>query len=55
MCAGLIAFQKSLDPDDHPGLSIASTGKLSIVCPHCKATTRFHSDQIERRRVVLTH
>jgi hypothetical protein len=52
-CARLIAFKKSVDPSDRPNLRIAITGKLSVVCPHCKAVTRFHRDQIERRQVVL--
>jgi len=54
-CARLIAFQKSVDPDDHPELRIAITGRPSVICPHCKVATRFRRDQIERRQVVLTH
>jgi hypothetical protein len=54
MCARLIAFQKSVDPGNRPDLRIAVTGKPSVVCPHCKAATRFRRDQIERRQVVLT-
>jgi hypothetical protein len=53
-CARLIAFQKSVDPGDHPNLRIAIIGRPSVVSPHCKATTRFSPDQIERRPVVLT-
>jgi cold shock protein len=53
-CARLIAFQKSADPGYRPNLRIAVTGKPSVVCPHCKAATRFRRDQIERRQVVLT-
>jgi hypothetical protein len=53
-CARLIAFQKSFDPGDHSNLRIAITGKPSVVCPHCKAITRFRRDQIERRLVVLS-
>ena len=53
-CARLIAFKKSVDPVDRPNLRIAITGKPSVVCPHCKAATRFRRDQIERRQVVLT-
>jgi hypothetical protein len=34
--------------------NVAITGKPSVVCPHCKAATRYHRDQIERRQVVLT-
>jgi hypothetical protein len=34
---------------------IAITGQPSVICPFCKATTRFHCDQVERRQVVLTH
>jgi hypothetical protein len=55
ICARLIAFQKSVCPDDHPNLRIAVTGRPSVVCPHCKAAIRFRRDQIERRQVVLTH
>jgi hypothetical protein len=53
-CARLIAFKKSVDPADRPNLRITVTGKPSVVCPHCKAATRFRRDQIERRQVVLT-
>jgi hypothetical protein len=53
-CARLIAFQKSVDPGDHPDLQIAITGKPCVVCPHCKTATRFRRHQIERRQVVLT-
>jgi hypothetical protein len=52
-CARLIAFQKSVDPGNRPNLRIAVTGKPCVVCPHCKAATRFRRDQIERRQVVL--
>jgi uncharacterized Zn-finger protein len=52
-CARLIAFQKSVPPGAHPNLWIAITGKLSVVCPHCKAATRFRGEEIERRQVVL--
>jgi hypothetical protein len=54
MCARLIAFQKSVDQGANPELRIAITGNPSVVCPHCKAATRFRHDQIERRQVVLT-
>ena len=54
-CERLIAFKKSVDPGDRPNLCIAITGKPSVVCPHCKAATRFSRDQIERRQVVLAH
>ncbi len=54
-CERLIAFKKSVDPGDRPNLCIAITGKPSVVCPHCKAATRFSCDQIERRQVVLTN
>jgi hypothetical protein len=53
-CARLIAFQKSFDPGNRPDLQIAVTGRPSVVCPHCKAATRFRRAQIERRQVVLT-
>jgi hypothetical protein len=35
-------------------LSRGPSGKLSVVCPHCKAATRFRGEEIERRQVVLT-
>jgi hypothetical protein len=54
-CARLIAFQKSVDPNDHLELRIEITGKPSVVCPHCKVVIRFRLDQIERRRIVLLH
>jgi len=54
-CARLIAFQKSVDPDDHLELRIEITGKPTVVCPHCKVAIRFRLDQIERRRIVLLH
>jgi cold shock protein len=53
-CGRLIAFEKSADPVDRPELRIAVTGRPSVICPHCKAATRFRRDQIERRQVVLT-
>jgi hypothetical protein len=49
-CARLIAFQKSVDPGNRPDLRIAVAGKPCVVCPHCKAATRFRRDQIERRQ-----
>jgi hypothetical protein len=54
-CARLIAFKKSVDPDGRPNLGIAITGNPSVICPHCKAATRFSRDEIERRQVVLAH
>jgi hypothetical protein len=55
LCAArLIAFQKSVYPGHHPNPCVAMTGKPSVVCPHCKAATRFHRDQIERSQFVLT-
>jgi hypothetical protein len=53
-CARLIAFQESVDPVGRPNLRIAITGRPFVVCPHCKAATRFSRDQIVRRQVVLT-
>jgi hypothetical protein len=53
-CGRLIAFQKSVSQGDDPELRIAITGKPSIDCPHCKITTRFRCDQIERRQVIMT-
>jgi hypothetical protein len=53
-CGRLIAFQKSVSQGDDPALGIAITGNPSIVCPHCKITTRFRRAQIERRQVILT-
>jgi hypothetical protein len=50
----LIAFQESVDPVGRPNLRIAITGRPFVVCPHCKAATRFSRSQIERRQVVLT-
>ena len=52
-CARLIAFQKTRFSCGNPNLRLAVTGKLSVVCPHCKRLVRFHGEQIERRRVVL--
>ncbi len=54
-CARLIAFQKSVDPDNYLELRIVITGKPSVVCLHCKVATRFRLDQIERRQIVLSH
>ena len=54
LCARLIAFQESVDPVGRPNLRIAITGRPSVVCPHCKAATRFSRSQIVRRQVVLT-
>jgi hypothetical protein len=55
LCARLIAFQKSVGQGDNPDLGIAITGNPFVVCPYCKAATRFRHDQIERRQVVLTY
>ena len=52
-CRGLIAFQKSVFPDDNPNLHVKIRGAPSVNCPHCKALVRFGTEQIERKRVVV--
>ena len=53
-CRGLIAFQKSAVDHENPNLRVAIAGTPSVNCPHCMALVRFGTDQIERKRVLVT-
>jgi hypothetical protein len=54
LCGELIAFQKSVFPDDNPNLRVRVVGTPSVDCPHCRALVRFQTDQIERKRVLVS-
>ena len=53
-CRRLIAFQKSEFVGDNPNLRVRVSGAPSVNCPHCMTLVRFGTDQIERKRVVVT-
>ena len=54
-CRGLIAFQKSEFRDYNPNLRFRVSGTPSVNCPHCKTLVRFGTEQIEHKRVVVSH
>jgi hypothetical protein len=54
-CGQLIAFQKAVYQGDQPNLRFAVTGEPTVHCPHCRMLVRVRGNQIERRRIVLTH
>jgi len=54
-CGELIAFQKTVYRGNQLNLRFALTGEPTVHCPRCGMLTPIHVDQIERRRIVLTH
>jgi hypothetical protein len=53
-CMRLIAFQNAVYRGNHSNLAFAVTGEPSVDCPYCGTRVRFTTDQIERRKVMLT-
>ncbi len=53
-CMRLIAFQKAVYRGSHSNLGLAVTGEPSVDCPYCGTRVRVSTEQIERRKVMLT-
>lgn len=53
-CGRLIAFQKAISRDSQLTFEVAVKGDPSVDCPSCGTRVRVSSDQIERRRVIVS-